>query len=88
MHEIDIQKIFVSNTLSKNTEDMMFADRDISHGICKYMYTPDPFDSKAKSKRSIRETLNYIRAYYKSEYLGIAHKSDPRFNKYGQYIED
>ena len=67
-------------------EDMLTCDRDKSYKDCEYEFIPNPFSYQEKSKKVLRKTKNYIRVYYRKEYLGIAFRSDPRFDSKGEYI--
>jgi hypothetical protein len=69
-------------------EDMLMNDRDKCYSACKYIFTPNPLNYQDKPKKTLMQTKNYIRVYYKDEYLGIAPKADSRFDEKGQFIED
>ena len=82
------QKNAIIISLRGVCEDMFTCDREKSWSECKYGYTVNPFNYQDKSKKHLVRSLNYIRAYYKDEYLGIASRADPRFDENGQYIEE
>lgn len=76
----------VVETLGYIQEDMFLCDKEKSLTACKYTFIRNPSDY-SRSVKHLIETLNYRRVYWKDVYLGIACKSDPRFDKKGQIID-
>lgn len=68
-----------------NHYEMMLCDRDKKWDACRYGYERNMFNPM-ESEKVLKETLNYIKVYHKDIYLGIAHKSDSRFDSKGQLI--
>lgn len=81
------QEIYdIISTLQDITQEMIEADYEKCPSKCKFAYMIHPTSVKNDSKRYLIHTDKYIRVFYRKIYLGIASKSDPRFNKKGQYI--